>query len=543
MKKLVKIVAYTLLGAIGLLLVAVGFGFYLYLTADLTPPTATRDFADSTVRQLADGSRTFGASRLRHSGNGLWEMWLEGGAEQRGAAFGALADSLIYQQEAAFVSQIRGLIPNKRYLGFLRYLTIIFNRRLTQHIPEEYCSEIAALSRYCTHEFDFIGDPYLRQLNYHAAHDIGHAMQEYMLVGCTSFGAWGDAAAGQMIVGRNFDFYVGDDFARNRLLTFCNPDKGYRFVAIGWPAMIGVLSGMNEAGLTVTLNAAKGPMPSSSATPVSILARKILQYAATIDEAFAIASEHRLFVSESFLIGSARDGKCAVIEKTPKKQALYTVASQTIGCANHFQSEAFADDVYNRENIAFSDSNPRAERLEELLRQNTPLTIEKAIDILRDRRQYKGLDLGLANPLAINQQIAHHSVVFEPQRLQMWISTAHWGYGEWVCYDVGEILRGNRSFAGELFDPNKTLAADSLFLRESLPDLLRFRALKHDPADDTVDSLASVNPLNWQTYDFIGRYYEARGQKVEAQTAFGKALSLPMPQGERNILKKKLKDK
>lgn len=522
----------------GLLLAAFGTGCYLYLTAELTPPAATRDVAD-TVRVLPDGSRAFGRSRLRQSANGLWELRLEGDAEQRGAAFGALADSLLYEQERSFVEQIRGIVPDARYLGFLRYLTIIFNRRLQEHIPQEYCREIAALSRHCSHDFDFIGDGYLRQLNYHAAHDIGHAMQEYMLVGCTSFGAWGAAAAEGMIVGRNFDFYVGDDFARNRLLTFCHPDTGYRFVSVGWPGMVGVLSGMNETGLTVTLNAAKGPMPWSSATPVSILAREILQYAATIDEAAGIAARHRLFVSESFLIGSARDGRCAVIEKTPEKQALYTVPGDAIGCTNHFQSEAFAADACNCENIALTDSKPRFDRLQELLAEQ-PLTVERAVSILRDRRYPGGLPLGLSNPLAINQQIAHHSVVFRPERLELWIATGHWGMGEWVCYDVGRLLR-EPPRGGEVCSPERTLPADTLFLRESLPALLRFRALKRHLTPELADSLAASNPRNWETHALIGDCLERAGRPAEARERRRRALELPMPRGARNELEKKIK--
>ena len=58
MKKFVKIVAYSLLAVIGLLLAAAGAGCYLYRTAELTPPDATRDFTDSVVRRTADGSRT-----------------------------------------------------------------------------------------------------------------------------------------------------------------------------------------------------------------------------------------------------------------------------------------------------------------------------------------------------------------------------------------------------------------------------------------------------------------------------------------------------
>ena len=117
-----------------------------------------------------------------------------------------------------------------------------------------------------------------------------------------------------LLIGRNFDFYVGDAFAKQREILICRPDSGYKFVNITWPGFIGCVSGMNEKGITVTLYAAPTEVPSATASPIAIVAREILQYAATIDEAYAIASKRKTFVSESILIGSGMENRSIIIE-------------------------------------------------------------------------------------------------------------------------------------------------------------------------------------------------------------------------------------
>ena len=218
--------------------------------------------------------------------------------------------------------------------------------------------------------YNYIGSKYQRQLNYHAAHDIGHALQGLNMVGCTSFSCWGDKSADStLLIGRNFDFYSGKKFAENKIVCFYKPTTGYKFMMITWADMIGVVSGMNEKGLTVTINASKSAVPFQASTPVTLLAREILQYAGTLDQAFAIAGKRKLFVSESILVGSARDGKSAIIEKSPHKSDIVFAETNQIVCANHFQGEAFAQDKTNLENIAGSDSKYRFDRVNELLQE------------------------------------------------------------------------------------------------------------------------------------------------------------------------------
>ncbi|MEG1403485.1 carcinine hydrolase/isopenicillin-N N-acyltransferase family protein, partial [Bacteroides sp.] len=146
-------------------------------------------------------------------------------------------------------------------------------------------------------------------------------------------------------------------------------------------------------------------------------------------------------VSESILVGSARDGRAAVIEKSPEKIALFAGdGSEKICCTNHYQSPTFADDERNRENLATSDSPYRFERLGELMQRYAPLSPQSAAAILRDRRGPHDEPLRAGNPWAINQLIAHHSVIFQPEQLLMWVSTDPWQCGPYVAYDLKKIF-------------------------------------------------------------------------------------------------------
>lgn len=354
-----------------------------------------------------------------------------------------------------------------------------------------------------------------------------------------------------MLIGRNFDFYVGDNFARNKVILFIEPTEGHRFVSVSWPGMMGVLSGMNEKGLTVTINAAKGDIPVSSAMPISLLARHILQHAANIKEAYAIAQEFETFVSESLLIGSSSDGYAAIIEKTPQKIALYQSPDSRIVCTNHYQSDEFEEDEYNKENIETSDSPYRHRRMNELLDELSPIDTDDAARILRDRKGIGHTDIGLSNEKSINQFIAHHSVIFQPQELRMWVSTSPWQLGRYVCYDLDDVFGRSLPTTGSYVLEDKSIEADSLSLKNDYIPVCRYREQykvftaairdKQEVDEKFRDEFVSNNPHYYQVYNVLGDYEQLRNNEQRAVAYWEKALSLEIPKkSERDEIMSKI---
>ena len=554
-KTIKKIFKYTSCVLLSLLVILIAGVCYLYFSADMLTPKhepgiimTKVSHADTTIMVPAEvlyndtlDLRYYDGNFLRHSESGLWELFVKGDAFQRGEAIGKLSSDLLHYQEKVFVDQIREIVPSDSYLKFLRFFIVLFNRHLGENVLEEYRDEIYGISLSCTHEYDFIGTPYERQLNYHSAHDLGHAMQDYMLVGCSSFATWGTQSAdSSLLIGRNFDFYVGDAFAENKQVAFYVPEQGYRFASVGWPGMIGVLSGMNETGLTVTINAAKSAVPTGSATPISILTREILQYAATIDEAFAIAKKRETFVSESILIGSAKDGKAAIIEKSPEKTVLFTgKEANRLICTNHYQSEEFSKDERNMENIRTSDSPYRFARLTELINEDLPIDVSKAASILRDHKGLQNTDLGLANEMAINQFIAHHSVIFQPEKRLMWVSTSPWQCGKYVAYDLNKIFKDTINWQHEIYSSNLTIPEDKFIDTPEFQHLLTYKKLtplllkkirkKEQIEESVLKTYQASNPSLYYVYEVIGDYYEAMQQPQQAIAYWQQALKKSIP--------------
>lgn len=530
---------YSLYVFIGVIIILISTVSIVYYSVDIEEPILSVD--KNNIHVVDYGTHKQQANSVfRKSESGLLEVKVEGDAQERGIALGALLTDYLEYQEKVFVDQILQIITSEKYLKFLRIMLIIFNRNLDEHIPQEYLIEIAGISKYCTDKYNAIGSPYERQINYHAAHDIGHTMQQYMLVGCSSFILGGkNTKNGELLVGRNFDFYVGDDFARNKLMLFVEPTDGYKFASITWPGMIGVLSGMNEKGLTVTINAAKGAMPTSSSTPISILVREILQYASNIEEAINIAKKRKLFVSESILIASKNDKRAVIIEKTPSQMDVYEKEEFPLICANHYQSELLKNTKENITNIETSDSKYRFDRLKELIDTNKKYQAEDVAAILRNRYGKGGEDIGFSNEMTINQSIAHHAVIFMPESGLMWVSTPPWQSGKFVCYDLNKIFDSSCNFSDEVYVKSLEIMADTLFLNTEYDKIIQYRkgikTIKEAISSEQtlpieyIAAFEQINPQHYYTYRILGDYYRANQKEENASEYYELCLQKTIP--------------
>lgn len=564
LKSLISIIALALLLFVGLNLVLHVFS--------LTPPETDNTQTSFHIIEEVNGWRVSGKNCYRQNTLGIWEAYIEGAPYQRGLILGELAKQQVQEQEEHFIAQIRRLVPSELLLRTLKYGVSFFNRNMNDHVPLEYRQEILGISTSFDPIHNWISAPYARVMNYHAAHDIGHALQDLSIVGCTSFAAWDAASAdSSLIIGRNFDFYMGDDFAKDKLVLFVRPDSGYAFASVTWAGFMGVVSGMNEHGLTVTLNAAKSAVPTGSKTPISILAREILQYARTIDEAYAIAQRRETFVSESILIGSAADGRAAIIEKDPNGIGLFAPDSHQLVCANHYQSETFRTSAVNVENIRMSDSEYRFRRMGQLMAAALPITPAIAADMLRNQEGIDGADLGMGNPKAINQLLAHHGIIFQPEKRLMWVSANPFQLGAFVCYDLNEVFgsHGKQSLAKgkEAFkiqgrhdgattsNAPLTIAADTFLLTSAYQNFLSFKQFKQRIFDFLVfgrgsdlslveeQAFLASNPKSYLTHQLLGELYLHRDERAKAVAYFKQALALEVAsETERNWLRAKIAD-
>lgn len=156
-----------------------------------------------------------------------------------------------------------------------------------------------------------------------------------------------------------------------------------------------------------------------------------------------------------------------------------------------------------------------------------------------------GADIGEGNEKAINQLIAHHSVIFQPDSLRMWVSTEPWQLGTYVCYDLRKIFAMNGMAADiEVADTMLNIAPDAYLQSSEFRGFEVFRknknALLQKQAVDT-GAVVRNNPNHYDAYRIAGDYSMEKKWYAAAIRYYRQALTKEIANvGERESIEEKI---
>ena len=236
------------------------------------------------------------------------------------------------------------------------------------------------------------------------------------------------SATGGPLLARNLDYPSLGYIHEYTLVTVYRPKGKHAFASVGFPGLIGVVSGMNDTGLTVAvlevLDAKAGETKFNvEGVPYQLCLRKVLEECTTIAEAKKLLESMKRTVLLNIAV--ADPNGVAVFEMSPQHVVQRDASQGVCVCANHFCTDAMrpanpADPLRSHE---------RFQTLEELRpgeKKYTPDDLRKQLNAVN----LPGLTL--------------QTMVFEPatRRLHLAFGKIPASEGKLHCVDLAPLFKG-----------------------------------------------------------------------------------------------------
>ena len=154
------------------------------------------------------------------------------------------------------------------------------------------------------------------------------------------------------------------------------------------------------------------------------------------------------------------------------------------------------------------------------------------MDILRDKKGLNDKPIGYGNEKALNQLLAHHGIVFQPEDLKVWVSSNPYQLGEFVAYDLKEVFKEveENGKVKSVSDPEANVGEDPFLHTSAYRHYQRYRKLRAQivnaiSSDGHVEQkllkeFILLNPDFWEAYYWVGKYNYAKGYDRLARNAF-----------------------
>jgi hypothetical protein len=455
--------------ALGLLLL-LPIAAHVVIRRLLGPRTLSVNELPGEPESCGPGLARFHGSYVLERG-ALLEVGLVGSPEAVGFAHSRLLYPRMVENEGAMLLRFEEQVKSRLARLLLIDLAKLRYHAVDRGMRSERRREIAAGA------LGFQPDPYAhvlptyeRMLYLNSLYDIALSFERSPLVGCTTLTFRGDAyPGGGALLARAFDMEIDTVFDRRKAVFLMKEDGQLPYASVCWPGLVGVVSGLNLAGVAVVVHGGRAGVPTTTGEPVVHTLRSLLGRARTTAEAIELLEQIPPLVSHILVLADAA-GDVRAVERVPGQPLFARGLGSRAAVTNHFEGPA-RDDARNLKVIAETSTSARRERADELVRGVNEADPRAALDILRDRSLAGGGALPLGDRRAIDALIATHGVIFDTQQKKVWVSEAPHLLGRFVEFDLPRMLSADYTpslVALPALPPDPLLAAP-----EQLPAELR----------------------------------------------------------------------
>jgi isopenicillin-N N-acyltransferase-like protein len=449
--------------------------FVIVLWTRMSPPT----FAEPNLGAVSkEGEqRRLGRSYVRARGNVL-EVRLVGSPEEIGHSHSRLLFDEMVASEGQLYSTLDGLVPWKPFQWLIFDVARVIHAGADRSMSGDRLREIAAQA--AAFQPDPFADrfPTFQRLVYlNSLYDIALGFEHSPMMGCTSFAATGAGTSnGHTLLARNFDFEAGSVYDEGKVVFLIREDGKIPFASVAWPGLVGVLSGMNADGLSVVVHGGRARATQAEGEPVVHTTRALLSEAHDVNEAIALLEQREAMVSHILMLSDAK-GNAVVVERAPKERPFVRRLEGTkLGLTNHFEGPLESDPKNQRVRESTSTLARRA-RLDELLANDVPIDVARAVEILRDKKGVGGKELLFGDRTSLDAAIATHAVVMDSTDKVIWVSEGPHLLGRFLKFDLVRLL--GSEYEPTQDEPLVALPADPAYVDGTYQQWLEAGAKHH----------------------------------------------------------------
>ncbi len=467
---------------------------------------------------------------------GIHQLIVFGSPFEIGYRAGQHTSELLRMEESELVKRLHQIVPEEVFLRGLILFAMQWFDGVEKFFEPWMIEEMYGISLSSPKDFDNLVDSFTRQVAYHGIHEIGQMMvdQSGDDMGCTVVAL---PFRNSWVLGRNFDFEGGRIFDKEKILKWVFPESKNAYVSVIWAGMVGAVTGVNEKGIYISLNAAGSRDFRRFGTPSTLVLAKALREANTASDALKIIESAQIFITDIFVLSDSKSGELYRIEKSPQHTEIIQLKEKSI-VTNHLISDYWKNDPINIYRRLELTSGFREQRGMQLLgrlhlssdQKGRDLEIS-ALAILRDKSSIDDKILDLGNRRSIDALIAAHTVVYNASEARFYVGKGPAVAGALIGYDLNASFKNKMPIRIDDL-PEDPFVTPEVFSGVRTSAQMSSEAeflVKHHrcvEARKKLETISKPNDEHSHYYSALGDLLICENKSEEAKLAYAHALAL-----------------